>query len=47
MSWTETRSLCPGLLCDLYILRQAYDDEQHGISRKKRERTRESRAGLK
>lgn len=25
----------PGLLCDLYIMRLRYDDEEHGIRRKK------------
>jgi hypothetical protein len=24
----------PGLLCDLYIMRLRYDDEEHGIRRK-------------
>ncbi len=25
----------PGLICDLYIYRQRYDDDQHKITRKK------------
>ena len=25
----------PGMICDLYVMRQRYDDEQHGIRRKK------------
>lgn len=35
VSYTETRSLSPGLLCDLYLMRQKYDDAMHGIKRKK------------
>jgi len=27
------RRLLPGLVCDLYVMRQCYDDEQHGIKR--------------
>ena len=26
-------SMAPGLICDLFILRRRYDDEQHGIRR--------------
>lgn len=33
VSITEQRELRPGLLLDLYVLRRAYDDEQHGITR--------------
>lgn len=29
----EQRRMKPGLLCDLYIQRMHYDDEQHGIKR--------------
>ena len=29
--------LPPGLICDLYLLRVHYDDEQHGIKRKPEE----------
>ncbi len=25
----------PGLICDLYVMRLRYDDEEHGIRRKK------------
>lgn len=35
-SYTETRSMSPGLLCDLYIYRQHYDDQQHGLKRKQK-----------
>ena len=27
------QELTPGFLCDLFVLRRAYDDEQHGIVR--------------
>ncbi len=27
------QQLTPGFLCDLFVLRRAYDDEQHGITR--------------
>ena len=30
---TEQRQLTPGFLCDLFVLRRGYDDEQHGITR--------------
>lgn len=33
VSITEQRELTPGFLCDLFVLRRAYDDEQHGIRR--------------
>lgn len=29
--------MTPGTLCDLYVLRQRYDDEQHGIKRERPE----------
>ncbi len=32
-SLTEQKELEPGYLCDLFVLRRAYDDEQHGIRR--------------
>lgn len=35
VSYTESRGLAPGLLCDLYLARQVYDDQQHGIKRRK------------
>jgi len=28
--------LAPGFVCDLYVMRQRYDDQQHGIRRAKR-----------
>lgn len=31
----EMRTLRPGRICDLFVLRRMYDDEQHGIRRKK------------
>lgn len=33
LSYEDTRRLSPGMLLDLYVLRRAYDDEQHGIKR--------------
>ena len=30
---TEQKELTPGFLCDLFVLRRSYDDEQHGITR--------------
>ena len=30
---SEQRELTPGYLCDLFVLRRGYDDEQHGITR--------------
>ena len=27
------QQLTPGFLCDLFVLRRGYDDEQHGIIR--------------
>ena len=27
------RELTPGFVCDLFVLRRSYDDEQHGIVR--------------
>ncbi len=32
---TEQRELTPGFLCDLFVLRRGYDDEQHGITRER------------
>jgi len=29
------RPLLPGLVCDLFLLRRRYDDEQHGLRRGK------------
>lgn len=33
ISYTEQKELEPGYLCDLYVIRRKYDDEQHGITR--------------
>lgn len=33
VGYTEQQELTPGYLCDLFVLRRAYDDEQHGILR--------------
>lgn len=35
MTLTEQAELEPGFLCDLFVLRRNYDDEQHGIRREK------------
>ena len=32
----EMGALAPGMICDLYIYRQRYDDEQHGVKRQKK-----------
>ena len=39
------RSLAPGLLCDLYVYRMRYDDQQHGLKRGKKTNPRD--AGIK
>lgn len=44
VGYTEMRTLAPGLLCDLYVLRMRYDDQQHGLKRK--EKKNPLRAGL-
>ena len=31
--WRDLRPLSPGLVCDLYVLRRRYDDDQHGLHR--------------
>lgn len=36
LGFAEEQDLAPGLICDLYVLRQRYDDQQHGIKRQKR-----------
>lgn len=33
VSVTEQREMTPGMLLDLFVLRRAYDDEQHGLKR--------------
>ena len=45
ISYTESRSMSPGELCDYYIQRQADDDQQHGISRSKKTSVKD--AGIK
>lgn len=37
LSLTEMGRLLPGMVIDLYVLRQRYDDQQHGIKRKAKE----------
>jgi len=38
LSMTEMRTMAPGTVMDLYVIRQDYDDEQHGIRRKGQEK---------
>lgn len=45
ITYTETRSMTPGELCDYYIQRQAYDDQQHGIKRSEQPSAKD--AGIK
>ena len=33
VSYEAQKELTPGFLCDLFVLRRSYDDEQHGIIR--------------
>lgn len=35
LSFREMGPLPPGLICDLYVMRLGYDDQEHGIRRKK------------
>lgn len=35
MSLTETLRSEPGFVFDMYMARRAYDDEQHGLRRKR------------
>lgn len=35
LRYDEMGPMPPGLICDMYVMRQRYDDEQHGIRRKK------------
>jgi len=35
MSVHDMRRSCPGYVLDMYVYRQRYDDEQHGIRRKR------------
>ena len=32
------RRMTPGLICDLYVMRLRYDDEEHGIKRQRNKR---------
>lgn len=38
LTYAEVRRAQPGAVIDLYIYRQRYDDEQHGIKRGARKR---------
>lgn len=31
----DMRHMLPGLVCDLFVYRRRYDDEQHGVKRHK------------
>lgn len=33
LSYHEMGRMAPGLICDLYVMRLRYDDEEHGIKR--------------
>lgn len=33
--YSDMGRMPPGLICDLYTMRLRYDDEEHGITRKK------------
>ena len=35
LTYTETRRMTPGAVIDLFVYRRRYDDEQHGIKRKR------------
>lgn len=35
LTYSEMGRMPPGLVCDLYVMRLRYDDEEHGIKRKK------------
>lgn len=36
LAYHEMGPLAPGLICDLFVMRQHYDDQQHGIKRQKK-----------
>ena len=36
LAYHEMGPLAPGLICDLFVMRQRYDDQQHGIKRQKK-----------
>ena len=33
LTYTEALPMTPGMICDLYIYRRRYDDEQHRLKR--------------
>lgn len=35
LTYTEMRRMRPGEIMDYYIWRQGYDDQEHGVKRKK------------
>lgn len=35
LTYSETRSMRPGAVIDMFLYRQRYDDQQHGIKRVK------------
>ena len=35
LTYTEALHMAPGLILDLYLYRRNYDDEQHGVKRKR------------
>ena len=35
LTYTEMRHMFPGFVVDMFVARLKYDDEQHGIRRKK------------
>ncbi len=37
ISLAEQEELTPGMVCDLFAVRMEYDDQQHGVRRKKKE----------
>lgn len=36
LSYSEVMRTPPGMVLDLFLYRRAYDDQQHGLRRKKR-----------
>jgi hypothetical protein len=37
LTYTEMGTMPPGLICDLYVMRLRYDDEEHGIKRRRQQ----------
>ena len=35
LTFEEIKASAPGFILDMYLMRMRYDDEQHGIKRKK------------